>query len=306
MKLIWTNSSTRTGNLSAELTAVKEPNFPNEVFDFLKGLPLNYSMTIGGKKYFFCHAGINVNAPLESQSKRYLLNHPELKNFYRDYQGKAVIVVGHKKPKRIAEKIPQLFTGENLDLTRPIKVPHRNILMLDTHAKEDGPLSCVDILSGQFWQAGGELSSTIDSIIFVCSGNSCRSPMAKYIMRHLTENKILIDSAGCKTRGGGSMSGNARGVLAANKIPFDNHVSKPFTPQEYAKFKLVVALDKDMLQMAKKISGGDPDNKIRLLKDDNGNEINVDDPFHAANPRKAYPATYEKIFLGCSALLKEL
>ncbi len=286
--------------------AVKEPNFPNEVFDFLNGLPLNHSMTIGGKKYFLCHAGINVNAPLESQSKTYLLNHPKLKSFYKDYQGKAVIVVGHKKPERIAEKVPQLFTGENLDLTRPIKVPHRNILMLDTHAKEGGPLSCVDILSGQFWQVGGDVNSKIDSIIFVCSGNACRSPMAKYIMRHLTKNNVLIDSAGCKTRGGRSMSGNARGVLAANKIPFDNHISKPFTPQEYAKFKLVVALDKDMLQMAKKISGGDPDNKIRLLKDDNGNEISVNDPFHSDNPKKAYPAAYEKIFLGCSALLREL
>ena len=102
------------------------------------------------------------------------------------------------------------------------------------------------------------------------------------------------------------MSGRARGVLAANKIPFGNHTSKPFTPQEYAKFKCVVALDNDMLRMAKKISGGDPDNKIRLLTDFDGNAINVDDPLHADNPRKAYPATYNQIFQGCSALLKEL
>jgi len=38
------------------------------------------------------------------------------------------------------------------------------------------------------------------------------------------------------------------------------------------------------------------------LKDFQGNEINVEDPFGTDNYAKAY----EKIFLGCSALMKEL
>ena len=284
-------------------TAVKKPSFPNKIFDFLNNLPLSYQITIGGRKYFFCHAGIEVGTPLETQKKIYLLNHPKLKSFYRDYSGDAVIVVGHKSPKKIFKKLPQLFTGERLDLTKPIKVPHRNILMLDTHAKEDGPLSCVDILSGEIWQSGNDL----DSVIFVCSGNSCRSPMAKYIMRHLLaekglSDKVVIDSAGCNTHGGRRLSKGAGEMLSKYRIPYDAHISKPFNEQEYQNFKCVIALDEEMLRLAKEKSGGDPDNKIHLLTDLEKHELNVDDPFHTGDYEKAYAA----IKLGCLALLKEL
>lgn len=287
-------------------TAVKKPSFPNEIFEFLNNIPLSHQITIGGKKYFFCHAGIDIGVPLEAQKKTYLLNHPKLKTFYRDYSGDTVIVVGHKKPKRIFDNLPQLFANytEKIDFTKPLKVPHRNILMLDTNAKaEDGPLSCVDLLSGEMWKSSDEL----DSIIFVCSGNSCRSPMAKYIMRRLLAekglaDKVLVDSAGCNTHGGRGLSKGAREMLSKYHIPFDAHVSKPFDEQEYRKFKCVIALDEDMLREAKKISGGDPDNKIRLLTDLDERELKVEDPFHTGDYEKAYA----EIKLGCLALLKEL
>ena len=279
-----------------KIVAIKEPYFPQEIYDFLTNLPLYYSITIGGRKYFFCHAGIKTDAPLNAQPKSYLLNHPKLKNFYRDYTGRAVIVVGHKSPKKI------FVSSEKYNLNLPLKIPGRNILMLDTHAKEDGQLSCVDILSGELWQSD---AAQIDSILFVCSGNSCRSPMAKYIMRHLLKQnnlaeKIFVDSAGCNTRGGGSMSGKARDVLREKNIPFDKHVSKRFTAEEYGKFKCVIALDEYMLRSAKKISDGDPENKIRLFTDLDGRAFNVDDPF----PDGDYRKTFEEIFIGCSALLK--
>ena len=283
--------------------AIKKPSFPNKIFDFLNNLPLSYQITIGGRKYFFCHAGIEVGIPLETQKKTYLLNHPKIKSFYRDYSDDDFIVVGHKSPKKIFEKLPQLFTGEKLDLNKPIKVPNKNILMLDTHAKEEGQLSCVDLLSGEMWQDCDDC----DSIIFVCSGNSCRSPMAKYIMRHLLaekglSDKVVIDSAGCNTYGGGQLSNGARKMLRKYHIPFGVHISKPFNEQEYRKFKCVIALDEDMLRLAKKKSGGDPDDKIRLFTDLDGHGLKVEDPFHTGDYEKAYAT----IRLGCLALLKNL
>lgn len=283
-------------------TSLKEPNFPQEIYDFLTGLPLYHSIIIGGRKYFFCHAGINVNAPLDKQNKTYLLNHPELKNFYRDYTGKAVIVVGHKSPKKI------FGNSEKYNLNLPLKIPGRNILMLDTGAKEDGQLSCVDILSGELWQSD---TVQIDNILFVCSGNSCRSPMAKYIMRHLLKQndlaeKFFVDSAGCNTYGGSPMSKMAHEILTKKKIPFDTHISKQFTVQEYREFKCIIALDEDLLLQAKEISGNDPDNKIRLFTEDNGRDIKIKDPFHAVNQRKAYLEAFKQIYLGCSSLIKQL
>lgn len=291
--------------------AFKEPYFTQEIYDFLTGLPLYHSITIGGRKYFFCHAGIDIGTPLEAQTKRYLLDHPKLKDFYRDYSGDTIIVVGHKSPKKIFEKLPRLFTNskEKLDLNKPLKVPDRNIIMLDLHAKEDGALSCVDILTGEYWQSGSDnAADSVGSILFVCSGNTCRSPMAKYIMRHLLAqnglaDKVIVDSAGCNTRGGSPMAKMAHKVLTENDIPKDIHLSKTFTLQEYEKFQCVVALDRDILLQAKKISRGDPDKKIRLFTDANGKEMIVDDPLGTGD--SGYRRAYREIFKGCSSLVKD-
>lgn len=289
--------------------ALKEPNLPNEIFDFLNNLPLYHSTTLGRRKIFFCHAGIKIGTPFGKQPKSHLLDHPELENFYRNYSDETV-VVGHKRPKKIFAKLPQMFAADskNLDLTKPIKVPDKNILTLDTRAKEDGQLSCVDVLSGEFWQSDASTDSeSVDSILFVCSGNSCRSPMAKYVMRYLLtqrglSDKVLVDSAGCNTYGGGPISKGARNVLSEQRIPFGNHVSKPFGMEDYRKFKCIIALDENMLRRAKEISGGDPDKKIRLFTNFHGRRLNVADPWHTGNYRRAY----EEIHLGCRSLLKEI
>ena len=151
----------------------------------------------------------------------------------------------------------------------------------------------------------------IDSIIFVCSGNTCRSPMAKYIMQKLLSDKglsykITVDSAGCNTLGGVHMNSRAQTVLEENKIPFDEHISKPFTSQEYGKFKCVIALDKYMLENAIDISIGDPENKIRLFKTADGQEMDIKDPFGAEDLKQAYNRAYKEIYVGCESLLKEL
>ncbi len=132
----------------------KKPYFAQEIYNFLKNLSLCHYMTVGEKRYFFCHAGIKVGESFQKQPKDYLLNHPHLKDFYKNYSGDTVIVVGHKSPKKIHSKIPELFIKgvKKSDLEKPTKVLHKNILMLDTNAKEEGPLTCVDIISGQFWQ----------------------------------------------------------------------------------------------------------------------------------------------------------
>lgn len=98
------------------------------------------------------------------------------------------------------------------------------------------------------------------------------------------------------------MSEGACSVLSKQRIPFGNHVSKPFSIQEYRKFKRIIALDEYMLQQAKEISGGDPENKIRLFTNLHGRELNVNDPLPTGN----YRAAYEAIRLGCLSLLKEI
>lgn len=143
-----------------ELLKACKQNVPKILFNFLTDLPAYYSIEIGGKKYFFCHAGVDPYSekPLEEQDDEWFVDpYGDLyESFYQDYAGEALIVVGHKSPKKILRDFPELFNDgtDNIDPTKPLKIPDKNILMLDTRAKkDDGCLSCVDILSGQFWQS---------------------------------------------------------------------------------------------------------------------------------------------------------
>ena len=68
--------------LGIKKAAIEDPFLTNEIFYFLKSLPLCHCMTIGGRKYFFCHAGININTPIEAQTKSYLLNQGFLQQLF--------------------------------------------------------------------------------------------------------------------------------------------------------------------------------------------------------------------------------
>ncbi len=275
----------------ATLSALRELNsnkiIPfNDVLNFADKLPLSFSIKVGGRNYFFCHAGIDSSKPLDKQDEYFLLWSRE--NFFYRYEGNDVIVVGHTQIK--------YYFDYDINNPRPIKIPGKNIVMLDTSAcARGGRLSAVDLLSGQYYQSDSDATG---DIIFLCAGNTCRSPMAKYIMRHLLKkaglaNKISVDSAGCFTDGGSYMSGGARRALEDNGINFQTHISKPFMEREYQNFKLVVALDRNVFERAKEISVGDSNKKIRLLE--------VEDPFVTGDYEKAY----KEIFKICENILKE-
>ncbi len=266
----------------------------DDLINFIKNFPLSYSIEVGGQKYFFCHAGVEEGVALEEQDKEFLLWARE--KFFNHYSGKDVIISGHSP-------IKLFFDFDSIN-PRPIKIPDRNILMVDTGAFiPGGRLSAVDILSGEIFQSGVD---SLGDIIFVCEWNTCRSAMAKYIMRYLLKaaglaKKISVDSAGCTTDGGEFLGRRTRKTLLENKIPVAEHISKHFTAREYQNFKIVIALDKRTLQLMTR-ELGDPDKKIRLLKDFDGNEISVADPGFLGEHEKAF----SEIYLGCQALLKEI
>ena len=141
-------------------------------------------------------------------------------------------------------------------------------------------------------------------IIFVCYGNTCRSPMAEYIMRHLLKeaglaDKVRVSSAGCKSSGE-PMNAGIRKELARNNIPFDNHRSKVFTAQNYQQADCIIAMDGGIVGKIERKVGGDPDKKIRLLNDADGKPLSVSNPFNTHNYSKAYA----EIYRGCVELLK--
>lgn len=70
----------------------------------------------------------------------------------------------------------------------------------------------------------------IVKIIFVCMGNTCRSPMAEGICKKLNEDKnIQIESRGLAAVNGASAAENAVEVMKQMGIDISSHRAKNFT-----------------------------------------------------------------------------
>ncbi len=79
------------------------------------------------------------------------------------------------------------------------------------------------------------------NILFVCSGNTCRSPMAAAFCKrhlaqrlgcspeHLHDHHVYVDSAGAFGYNGGSASSGAVAVMARCRMDLSTHQSRPLT-----------------------------------------------------------------------------
>ena len=137
-------------------------------------------------------------------------------------------------------------------------------------------------------------------ILFVCSGNTGRSPMAKFIMQKLIADadlseKISVSSAASKPVDGGTLHQGIAAKLGMEKIPFSEHVARTITPNDYAVNDLIICMDAGNVEQVKTIVGGDPDEKISMLLD-------KDIPWD----KNGFATTYDDILRGCQALLEKI
>lgn len=77
------------------------------------------------------------------------------------------------------------------------------------------------------------------AVLFACTENSIRSPMAEAILKHLLGHRIYVDSVGIRA---GEVDGFAIAVLDELGIDLSRHRSKTFEDLQDSSFDLVVSL----------------------------------------------------------------
>ena len=92
------------------------------------------------------------------------------------------------------------------------------------------------------------------SVLFVCTGNTCRSPMAEGLFRHLLAEKLGCKSAEIEDRGvivmsagiaamlGGRAAGEAVNVLSPMGVDLTAHESQPLTEQLVRHADVILAM----------------------------------------------------------------
>jgi len=134
-------------------------------------------------------------------------------------------------------------------------------------------------------------------ILFLCTGNICRSPMAEAMARKLFQDRgradIVVSSAGTSAGEGSPASEGAYLVGLEKGLDLAEHSASFLTREVVKRADLILAMSQHHLDRAVALGGGD---KSHLLGSFAGRPIGsaeVEDPF--GGTLEEYRATYAQL-----------
>jgi protein-tyrosine phosphatase len=150
-------------------------------------------------------------------------------------------------------------------------------------------------------------------VLFVCTGNICRSPMAEAVLQHMVNeagltDQIHIDSAGTSSEeiGNTTHHGTLK-VLKKHNIPHDpRRYARQITRADLDEFDYLLAMDNGHLTRLESIMGSNPQKTTLFLTDANNAGTvavkDVPDPWYTGK----FDETYELVTKGCEAFLAQV
>ena len=150
------------------------------------------------------------------------------------------------------------------------------------------------------------------SVLFVCLGNICRSPLAEGVFRHLVEEAGLADRFEIDSAGTGGWHVGERPDARAQMVASQHGVAlecraRQVTAEDLLHFDYVVAMDRENLRALERMAASvGSDAEVRLLRDyDPGADADeVPDPYYGG--ASGFETVYEMVQRACQALLERL
>lgn len=148
------------------------------------------------------------------------------------------------------------------------------------------------------------------SILFICLGNICRSPMAEMIMKNLVDSNgiedVKIESAATSTYEiGNAPHSGAIKELKKNNVPIINHHARQITKEDFLNFDYILGMDNSNINDLKRMSPDEKlNNKIFLVTDLLDNPYEVEDPWYDENFSRTYKQLMESLPLWMDKLKK--
>ena len=108
-------------------------------------------------------------------------------------------------------------------------------------------------------------------ILFVCTGNTCRSPMAERLMKKILGSEYDVESAGLAANPDSPASDNAIEVMREHDIDLSNHRSRKLTTEMISEADNIYVMTPYALQAIKELV---PTANVQML-----HEKGISDPY---------------------------
>jgi len=112
-------------------------------------------------------------------------------------------------------------------------------------------------------------------VLFICTGNTCRSPLAEVIARDMWADRADVSSAGSLAGEGAAASGNAIRVAAELGLDLTEFRTSPLSEADEP--DLVFAMEPSHVTAVRRAFPHLPENAVRLL-DPAGIDDPIDEP----------------------------
>jgi protein-tyrosine phosphatase len=162
---------------------------------------------------------------------------------------------------------------------------------------------------------GASSAEPIVSILFVCLGNICRSPLAEGVLRHLArerglEGRLHIDSAGTGAwHVGNPPDPRSAEVAARHGIRLESR-ARQVKPGDAASFDLILAMDRSNLRDLSHLfdaESGEQVGRLRLFREfdpDVAGPADVPDPYYGGPD--GFDVVHAMVERTCRSLLDEV
>ena len=133
-------------------------------------------------------------------------------------------------------------------------------------------------------------------ILFVCTGNTCRSAMAAAMLNDIAvknDLNVLIDSAGVFAEVGGKAADEAIAAMERRGIDLSGHRTKPLTDELIDMADVILVMTEAHKQLVESVAKG----KVHTLLEYAGGEGDISDPYggDAEEYERTAPEIYDAL-----------
>lgn len=139
------------------------------------------------------------------------------------------------------------------------------------------------------------------SILIVCTGNICRSPIAERMLRHALPEK-KVDSAGVRALVGHIADDSAIKVSEQNQLLLDSHRAQQFDRSMGQRYDLILVMEKHHIEQITLIA---PEARGKTMLIGHWlNKVEIPDPYRKS--MESFEYVYRLLDKACNSWVRKL